>query len=248
MNYGLASMKTDEIICILAKNPKPGKVKTELESVLGNKQSALLSRAFLLDTISTALKVPGADIVIAYWPGESLPDFEDIIFLYQSEETNKKASQRAKEIILVPQLGRDLGERIVNLSNAFFGEGAKRTLFICSDNPLLDVSIIKASFELLKSNHVVMGPTFDGGYYILGTDGHYPSLFAGINWTAGDIYRQLSDKICSSGMTWQELEISYDVDRPEELDQLYFDIDTLRLTGIDDICCHTEKCLANLKK
>jgi uncharacterized protein len=241
-------MKSSDVICILAKNPKPGKVKVQLERCLGNNQAAMLSRALLMDTISTALKVSRSSVAIAYWPVESKNDFEDILFLFQREEINKKIARKADGITLFPQEGENFSDRIKNLSQTLFDSGARRALFICSDNPLLNATILKASFKLLKDNKVVVGPTFDGGYYILGMDGHYPELFDGIDWDVGTVYRQITEKLCANGFSWLELELSYDVDRPEELEQLYFDIENLRLTGKDDICFHTEKYLANLKK
>jgi uncharacterized protein len=241
-------LKNSDVICILAKNPKPGKVKVQLESCLGNKQAALFSRALLMDIISTALKVTRASVAIAFCPVESKNDFEDILFLFQNEETNKKIARKAAEISLLPQMGESFGDRIKCLSQLLFDGGAGRIIFICSDNPLLDATILKASFKLLKDHKVIVGPTFDSGFYILGMDGHYPTLFDGINWDAGNVYKQIVEKLCLNRISWLELELSYDIDRPEELEQLYCDIDNLRLTGKNDICFHTEKYLANLKK
>lgn len=241
-------MKNGNVICILAKSPRPGRVKTQLECILGNKRAALLSRALLMDTISTALKIPRSEITIAFWPAENRADFEDIIYLFQHEEPNAKISLRASGISLVPQAGQTPGERLRVLSQGFFECGARYVIFVCSDNPLLDPAIIKASFELLKLNRAVVGPTFDGGYYLLGINGPYPTLFESIDWAAGNVYRQLAEKLDIDGESWQELEIFYDVDRPEELEQLCSDIDNLRLTGKDDLCRHTEKYLVNLKK
>ena len=97
-------------------------------------------------------------------------------------------------------------------------------------------------------NRAVLGPTFDGGFYLLGFDGHYPELVNKIDWKPGNVYRQIKERLDAQGLAWQELELSYDIDRPEELKQLYCDLDILRLAGRDDVGCHTEKYLVNLKK
>jgi glycosyltransferase A (GT-A) superfamily protein (DUF2064 family) len=208
----------------------------------------MLARAFLLDAISTALRVPRCGVCVAYWPPESRGEFEDIIFLFQKEERDEKLSNRAKDILLIPQTGGDPGERITSLANRLFVEGARKILFTCSDSPLIEPLILRAAFELLNSHKVVLGPTFDGGYYVFGLGEPYPSVFEGIDWGSDGLYRQIAEKLNGDNVNWQELELSYDVDRPEELEQLYFDIDNLRLAGKDEICYHTEKCLANLKK
>ncbi len=241
-------MKSGNVICILAKNPRNGEVKSGLGKVIGEKQAAFLARALLLDVMAAVLKVPRVNTVIAHWPPDAATDFADIINIFKIEENNKGVARKADAITLIPQQGESINERLVNLSSSLFASEARRVLFVCSDTPLLDPSILKAALELLKENRAVLGPTFDGGFYLLGLDGHYPEIVNGINWSPGIVYRQISEKLEARKMPWQELEISYDIDRPEELEQLYCDIDNLRLAGQDEICRHTEKCLANLKK
>jgi uncharacterized protein len=241
-------MKNSDAICILATNPKSGKVKVGLECLLGGKNAGLLARALLLDVIATSLKVPRCDVFIAHWPAEAQVDFENLIYLFKADEKNKKISQRAEEIILIPQNGQNVCERLSDVCQKIFEMGARKILFICSDNPLLDPIILKAALELLRNNSVVLGPTFNGGFYLLGLDGHYPAMFDKIDWKPGTIYRQLRENLDRIKMPWQELEITYEIDYPEELEQLYCDIDILRLAGNNEIGYHTEKCLANLKK
>jgi len=241
-------MKNANVICIMAKNPQPGSVKSNLECCLSRIQAAMLARAFLFDTISTALRVPRCDVCIGYWPPESRSDFEDIICLFQKEEENRRVSARAKEIVLIPQLGADPGERITGLAARLFEDCARRILFTCSDSPLIEPLILKASFELLKNHSIVIGPTFDGGYYVFGLSEPHNSVFEAIDWNTDGLYRQIVEKLNGDKINWQELELSYDIDRPEELEQLYSDIDNLRLAGKEQICYHTEKCLANFRK
>jgi len=207
----------------------------------------MLARAFLLDAIATAVRVPDSRTVIAYRPPESHSDLEDILYLFRNEEEDEKVARRAGKIELMAQSGNDAGERIGNLAECLFSRGAKRIIFVCSDNPLMEPMILKISLELLKRHQVVIGPTFDGAYYLLGFSDGCPPLFREIDWNASNLYRRMVGELDARGVNWQELELSYDIDRPEELRQLYFDIDNLRLAGKDRICCHTEKCLANLR-
>jgi glycosyltransferase A (GT-A) superfamily protein (DUF2064 family) len=241
-------MKSGNAICILAKNPRTGLVKNGLECLIGDKQAALLARALLFDVIAASLKIPKCDVYIAHWPPDSAKDFENILYLFKSEEKNKKIAQRSDDIMLIPQRGEKICERMANISDALFKMGNDKILFVCSDNPLIDPMIFKIAFELLKENRAVLGPTFDGGFYILGFSDCIPGIFDNINWVPGKVYRELKTRFEAGGFPWQELELSYDIDRPEELEQLYDDIDTLRLTGINDLGYHTEKCLENLKK
>jgi hypothetical protein len=241
-------MMNRNVLCIFAKYPEPGKVKAGLEECLGPKQAAFLARAFLLDTISTSLKVPGSDLYIAHWPPDSRENFEDILCLFENEEKDAMIAEKAGNVNLIPQSGEDFGERLINSSRILFDRGAERVIFVGSEGPLLQALILHATFELLKKNQAVVGPTFSGRYYLLGSDNHYPALFNGIEWSSRTVYKETVKRLNQNGLGWQELEISYDVDSPEELEQLYFDIDNFRLAGENDIAYHTEKCLVNLRR
>lgn len=241
-------MMNGNVICIFAKYPEPGEVKRGLEECLGRKQAAFLARSFLLDTISTSLRVPCSDLYIAHWPPDSRENFEDILCLFENEEKDREVGEKAGDVNLIPQSGESFGERLVNSSRLIFERGAQRVIFVGSEGPLLQALILHATFELLKKNQAVVGPTFSGRYYLIGSDSHYPALFDGIDWSSQSVYKETVERLNRSGLCWQELEISYDVNSPLELEQLYFDIDNLRLAGENDIAYHTERCLANLRK
>lgn len=235
-------------ICIFATHPESGEFEHGLEKCLGKLQAAFLARSILMDTISTALRVPGSDLCIAHWPLDSRGRFEDLLALYENEEQDLEIAGAAEDIRLIPQAGGSFSERLINASNTIFSGGAKRMIIVAPDSPMLQPLILQASFELLKKNQAVVGPTFDGGYYLIGSDAYYPSMFDGIDWNERCVYKNTVERLNECGLTWQELEISYQVNSPEELEQLYFDIDNLRLAGENRIACHTEKCLANLSK
>ena len=237
-------MKIGNAICILAKPPE----NNELTVHLGNKQALQLYRAFLLDSIAIALRVPRCQVYLAYHPSTARNDIEDIIYLFKNEEQNKSLVHKAVDIELICQTGENSSQVLCNLSRTIFEKGAKRLLIIYPDSPLIDSVVLRAAFELLKKNNVILGPTFDGGHYLIALDNCYQELFQGVDWTKDNTYKQTIDKLAYLKLDLQELELSYDVGRLEELEQLYCDIDNFRLTGKDDICYHTEKCLANLKK
>ncbi|UCE67323.1 MAG: TIGR04282 family arsenosugar biosynthesis glycosyltransferase [Candidatus Zixiibacteriota bacterium] len=239
-------MGYSNVICVFAECPRPGMVKNRLEQVLGGKQAAFLARAFLLDTISNSLRVKNTSIIIAHWPPESREDFEDIIHLFCREEKNRNIRKRSADIHLIPQQGADPGERMAGISENLFGMGAEKVLITGSDSPQLHPSIFRAALELLNKKQVVLGPTFDGGYYMIGLRNPCPGIFNGISWGSPAVYKETAKILIENKIDWEELELSYDIDSPENLEQLYMEIDTLRLTGENRICFHTERCLKNL--
>jgi len=235
-----------DVICIFAKNPKPGTIKKNLGKAIGKKAAAKLSKSFIIDTIATTLRISNVDLALAVWPPDSIEEFNGLVSYLQNHELDFKITEKSKNIKLLPQIGKDLGERMKNVSAEMFDSGVERLLIIGYDSPQIEQSIYRAAFELLKSNDVVLGPTFDGGYYLIGMTKHNPELFENISWGKPVIYRETVGKIDALNMSWQELELSYDVDDTDDLDQLYFDIDNHRLTGDDIICVHTERCLKEL--
>jgi hypothetical protein len=241
-------MKSGNNICILAKAPKSGKVKAKLESCLGARQSAFLARALLLDTLSVALKVPRCQVSLAFWPADARRDFSNLLHLFKNEEKNARIKAKTDSIFIMPQTGCSPGELVGSAARQLFENGCRKALLVCSDNPRLEPVVLMASFELLKHANVILGPTFDGSFYLIGMDSYYLGLFDEIEWTPGRIYRNLLERINRAKLKWLELEISYDVDTPQDLEQLYYDIDNLRLAGKNDICRHTENCLLHLKR
>ncbi len=240
-------MQSKNVICILGKPVWPE--KEELELRLGSKKAEHLRRAFLLDSLASALRVGHSRIVLAFWPEEIKTEFEDAISLFTDEEKSRELVRKAGKITLLPlsQAFNTPGKLLDELSRVLFESGAKKLLLTCPQSPHTDPMILKASFKLLKNNDMVLGPTFSGAYYLFGLCKHRAGFFEEIDWQAGSIYKEIVGKLEKLNLKWQELEISYDVNRLEELEQLYCDIENLRLTGKDNICCHTEKYLTNLK-
>ena len=241
-------MISGNIICLFASYPSPGKVGTGLEKLVGKKQAAFLARAFLMDTISTCLKVPRSELYIAHSSSVSREEFANILYLFAVEEKNKKIAKMAESINFIPQVEGDIGHRLSSASKHLFESGAKKVIFVGCDSPLINSVVLRASFKLLSDHQAVLGPTFDGAYYLIGADKHYPQLFEGVNWDASGVYKETVVRLSGNGLRWQELELSYDVAGPDELEQLYLDIDNYRLTGENEIAYHTERCLQSLEK
>jgi glycosyltransferase A (GT-A) superfamily protein (DUF2064 family) len=233
-------------ICILAKTPRPGEVKAKLEYCLEAAQSALLARALLFDTISVALRIPRCNVTLAFRPADALGEISELLNQFKNAEMNKAIKAKAEGVLLLPQIGVNPGELIGGAVRHLFDEGARKLLLVCADNPLLDPVVLRAALELLKRHDAVLGPTFDGGFYLIGLNKHQPGLFEELDWTPGEIYKNLQERLNREGLNWLELEIAYDVDGPEDLDQLCCDLRILRMAGRNDICRHTENCLSQI--
>jgi uncharacterized protein len=139
----------------IAKAPRPGLAKTRLARSLGEEDALLLYRAFLADLAKRFGSTPyGLGWYVT--PRDAWPEIREL-----TGETGP---------VLFQGEG-DLTERQRGLFHAAFGEGAERVVLIAADSPHLPVRVVEDAFGMLEERDVVLGPTLDGGYYLIGMRG-----------------------------------------------------------------------------
>ena len=155
-------------LAIMAKAPKAGAVKTRLCPPLSPGQAAGLARCFLLDKIAQVRGLSGAGPVIAYTPPSERDLFERL----------------APDFALMPQHGRDLGERMRSTLATLLGAGHRAAIAIGTDTPTLPAAVLQQAVDLAASGEVdlVLGPAEDGGYYLIGVRADHPTLFDDVPW------------------------------------------------------------------
>ncbi|HEX6923076.1 MAG TPA: TIGR04282 family arsenosugar biosynthesis glycosyltransferase [Bacillales bacterium] len=194
-------------LLIFAKAPIPGYCKTRMEPDLSPEQCAELQEALLKDTIRLKENL---DAKISIW------------MAYTPEE-NKDYFRRLSSQV-VPQKSGDLGERMSQCLNHLFNQGYAPIIIIGTDTPLSSEGLNEA-FKILKFHDAVIGPSVDGGYYLLGLNCYEPELFKDISWSTSHVFRQTHDKINQSGLTVQSLRQNRDIDDFQDL-QAYRDVET----------------------
>ncbi len=227
-------MKT--CLIIFAKNPMPHQVKTRLIPQLSPKQAARLYRAFLMDWCETLAALPNAARIIAYTPPESLPDLQALI---------------GKDAIYIPQVGDNLGERLISATQWAAERGYPKILIVGSDSPTLPLSFVSQAIATLDSRDVVLGPSMDGGYYLIGFSAvnlakTVPFVFEDIAWSTESVFQQTVDRVLSTGATLGLLPPWYDVDTPADVAFLHAHLATMRLAGDKTHAVRTESLLAEL--
>jgi len=113
---------------------------------------------------------------------------------------------------LRPQGTGSLGARLAAAFLRHFRDGAGRVVIVATDCPGVDRRVVLDAFALLGAADVVMGPTLDGGYYLLGLRAHQPRLFQGIGWTAGSVAAQTGARAQALGLRLRTLRPLRDVD------------------------------------
>ena len=193
-------------VAIMAKAPRAGEVKTRLCPPLAAEEAAALYRCFLLDKIDQVGALTGASAVIAYTPPEGRRMFEEL----------------APGFILIPQRGRDLGERLANSVGQLLSDGHRGALLLDSDTPTLPGQYLDQALALLMSprTDVVLGPSEDGGYYLIGLRRLHRELFEGMVWSTPTVLRETVHRAEVKGLTVALLPPWFDIDTAEDLDRL----------------------------
>lgn len=199
---------------VFAKYWQPGAVKTRLAATVGDLAASRLYRASLQTTLNRFGRV-GDRRVLAFAPAERRADFAEIADGNWS---------------LIEQQGADLGERMRRYFSAS-RDSDDRVVLIGSDSPTLPQSYLEEAFQILREVPVVLGPTADGGYYLLGMRGVLPEIFSNIAWSTGEVYRQTTAELRGQGIQFGELPGWYDVDERSDLDRLRSDLSSVADQG-----------------
>lgn len=233
-------------LAVLVKVPRSGEVKKRLAEELNPDDVLDLYRAFVVDTLSVCWKVNEAQLVVGFFPGELR---NEIVTFVESELANSVKHQKklsAGSVIFCEQKGDNLGERLQNLFDQLFQLGYTTVVIIGVDSPTVSPRTIRQAFALLKRKPVVLGPTLDGGYYIIGMVKPTPELFKDIEWDTGRVYRETVEKLKTLQMEWEELNLWYDVDTVDDLEFLVRDINQLRRAGDEISLKKTEEVLERI--
>ena len=204
-------MTSNDILLIAAREPVPGQTKTRLGTEIGMHKAAVLYEAFLRD-LAARFAAAGREHSFgwAFSPPES--DFPRVIANIAGTLATKRAS-------FVPQSGRDWGERQINLMRWGHDLGFRKTLLIASDSPHLGVDTIEAAFDALERADVVIGPVFDGGYYLIGVRGPHDVL-TGVPMSTCDAATGIRERARGLGLSVAMLPATFDIDVAADLDHL----------------------------
>ena len=164
----------DHRVVVFVRAPAVGRVKTRLAKHLDPRTVMELYQAFVADVLAM-LAAGGYPVVICYHPKEATAQM--IAWL---GETHR----------YLPQEGADLGARMANAFKAVFAQGCRRALLIGTDFPDLPSTIIRQGFEGLMREGAVLGPTYDGGYYLIGfAREHFaPDVFNAVPWGTQQVF------------------------------------------------------------
>jgi len=201
-------MSPDTLI-VFAKPPTPGRVKTRLTPALSAEAAAALYAAFLKDALLQYAPLP---VDVRLYLGDAAPSVES----WTQEHTEAEVHY---------QNGPGLGKRMARAFVESFAAGHERVVIVGTDHPTLPTPFIEQAFERLDTPRAVtLGPSTDGGYYLLGMNDYFPELFHGMTYSHGEVFDQTLARAHDAGAQVTILPSWYDVDEPTDLQRLTADL------------------------
>lgn len=184
---------------IFLRFPEAGNVKTRLAKKVGIKKATKIYKRLAENTIKKIypLHRKKVEIVIAYTPknkGNKVKKWINYPFTYYAQK------------------GSNLGKRLSNAVKWGFQNKAKKIIIIGSDCPDLLASTISKAIRELSGNDIVLGPAFDGGYYLVGLNNNRNFLFKNIPWSTSKVLKRTLDKIKEAKLVYKLLPPKYDID------------------------------------
>ena len=202
-------------LVIFAKWPVPGQVKTRLCPPLQPEQAAELARCFLVDTVERVCSLKDVQVWLAFTPHDTEALFRELL---------------PSSVRYLPQRGKDLGERELNIFVDLLGKEAVCVAIMGSDIPSIPLASLQAAFALLKNPgcDAVFGPSSDGGYYFVGAKAVHASLFEDIEWSTEKVLQQTLRQARLHHLHVSLMPRWHDVDTAEDLQQLAQQLAQLR--------------------
>jgi rSAM/selenodomain-associated transferase 1 len=189
-------------LAVMAKAPKPGAVKTRLTPPLTSPQAAALNICFLRDTTMNLAAIAerhGAVGLISYTPVGEEHLFDGLL---------------PENFALIAQRGDAFGERLLAAAEDILACGYGSLCLIDSDSPTVPAEAYAQAVEALarSGDRVVLGPSADGGYYLIGMKHAHAAVFERINWSTDTVAAETRERARMAGIEVVELPMWYDVD------------------------------------
>jgi uncharacterized protein len=191
-------------LVVMAKAPKEGRVKTRLNKNLPSRAVTALYRCLLEDTVALATSLTSVEVAV----------------MCPASDTEELANLLGNTVHIVAQKGEGLAAGLTSVFRHFTAAGRRHVIAFNSDSPHLAPAVLDSAFETLATHDVVVGPTHDGGYYLVGAKAAHPSLFEGDGMGTMSAFDGLLTRAKVLALSIGFTEPFYDIDLANDLIQL----------------------------
>ena len=198
------ALTNDRLLVIMAKAPRPGTVKTRLTPSLPLEAATAFYHCLLEDTLSLAGLLDGVEVAVM------CPD-SDVT------ELSRLAGNCSS---VVAQKGEGVAAGLTSVFAHFASDRPRRVIAFNSDSPHLPPSVLEGAFDSLAAYDLVVGPTHDGGYYLVGAKASHTALFAGDGMGTSSALERLLARARTLELSVGFTDPFYDIDVAEDLIRL----------------------------
>lgn len=192
------------VLVIMAKAPKPGAVKTRLAASLSPEAVIDFYCCLLHDTLTMARSLVNVEVAIVC-PGPDVNELKELA---------------GNNVSVIAQTGEGLAAGLTSVFAHFAKDHPRRTIAFNSDSPHLPHSVLQDAFETLATHDIVLGPTHDGGYYLVGTQAFHPTLFANDGMGTSSALERLLSRARTLKLSVGLAATFYDIDVADDLIRL----------------------------
>jgi rSAM/selenodomain-associated transferase 1 len=192
----------ESALVVFVKHPAPGAVKTRLAAAIGPASAAEVYRFLAEHVLEATTPASG--------------EYERLVF-FDPPEALEEMRAWLHGVRLLAQSAGDLGARMSDAIGRAFARGASRVAIVGTDAPGLSRQTVVDALAALDAADVVLGPSEDGGYYLLALCEPRPELFAGIAWSTSTVAAETRTRAAAAGLSMRELAPLRDVDTLEDL-------------------------------
>ena len=198
------SLNSNRILVIMAKAPRAGAVKTRLAQTLPPSAVVDFYRCLLDDTMALAKSLDGVEVAIMC----PACDVDDL------------AVVAGEAVRVVAQTGVGLAAGLISVFAQYATAGRRRVIAFNSDSPHLPRTVLEGAFDALALFDLIVGPTYDGGYYLVGATASYPELFVGSGMGTANALEELLSRARALRLSVGFTDTFYDIDVPADLNRL----------------------------
>ncbi|MDD9302011.1 MAG: TIGR04282 family arsenosugar biosynthesis glycosyltransferase [Desulfobacter sp.] len=216
-NKNMSLQKNKEILLIFVRAPERGRVKTRLAKAVGDEKALALYKQFSKASLDAAHAWAEQGSTAS---GQALRQVW--ICFYPQEKLDLVTEWLGRDHIFWAQSGAGLGERMAGAMAAAFDQNAVRVALLGTDIPQIRQAHLGRAFECLGSKDVVLGPSLDGGYWLIGArwDRFSPRLFEDIEWGGDSVFSATIDRCRENHLTCARLDLLRDVDTLADLEAI----------------------------
>jgi hypothetical protein len=221
------------LFALLAREPKPGRVKPGLAEVLGAPAAAKVYRSFVMDLCERFSALSAGSRILAYAPRGA------------RKSVGLLASRHWR---LMQQQGAGRGQTLLALAEYAFRSGHRRVVFFLTDCPTVPDAFVIEAFDRLLVDDVVLGPTVQGGVYLVGVSLERPELFQGFDWEGEGVFEALVDRAEAFGLVLGLVPHWYEVNDAGGLAVLESHLRALAVAGSEGLPKRTASLLQRLRQ